>query len=355
MKEKTKLKLLFKNKKVLIPLALFTLLLTVRMVAQPLLHRGVNKFLANFSPVIEFHVADMDISFLKGGYNFDSVSGKLKSNNDEFIKINEVKVSINWRDFFKGKIKTNIDITGLNFSYTKELKEALVKVPKKKEGKKVISKMFPLDVGMIEVHDSTVILDDYKGLKDKEKVSFTDIKGTVTNLIADSENPYSHLTINAKFLGKTMIETTGVINTLVKPWDWSIDSEMHGFDLTHANQFLKRKVPVTFTKGKLDIYAEAKSEEGKTEGYIKPFFKNIDVIEAEENLKGAKHWFIEVITALGNVILQSPDNKTVATLIPFTTNQSGVHLDKGEVLSKAIEHGFEQKISPGIENRFNLK
>lgn len=355
MKEKTKLKLLFKNKKVIIPLVLFTLLLTVRMVAQPLVHRSINKFLASFSPVMEFHVADMDISFLKGAYIFDSVTGKLKGNKNDFVEISEVKVSISWRDVLKGKIKTEIDITGLNFSYTKELKEALAKVPKKKEGKKVINKIFPLDIGMIEVRDSTVILDDYKGLKDKEKVSFTDIKGSVTNLIADNDNPYSHLTLKAKLLGKTMIETTGVINTLDTPWDWSIDSEMHGFDLTNANQFLKRKVPVTFTKGKLDIYAEAKSEEGKTEGYIKPFFKNIDVIEAEENLKGAKHWFIEVITALGNIILQSPDNKTVATLIPFTMNQSGVHLDKGEVLTKAIEHGFKQKLSPGIEDRFNLK
>lgn len=354
MKTMTNYKIFFKNKKVIVPLILFSILLIVRMVAQPLIHQGLNRFLSSFSPVMEFNVDDLDISFMKGSYNFDSVTGKLKGKDNNFVKINEVKVSVAWRDIFKGKINTEMYITGLDFSYTKELKEALAKVPKKEEGEKVKNKLFPLDIERVEVSDSIVTLDDYEGLKANEKVTFTGINGSVTNLIADKNNPFSDLTVKAKLLGKTMIKTNGVINTTAKPWDWSIDSEMRGFDLTSANQFLKRKVPVTFTKGKLDFYAEAMSQEGKTEGYIKPFFKNIDVIESEENLKGAKHWLVEVITALGNVILQS-ENQTVATLIPFTMNKSGVHLDKGEALSKAIEHGFKEKLSPGIENRFNLK
>lgn len=89
-----------------------------------------------------------------------------------------------------------------------------------------------------------------------------------------------------------------------------VDGEMRGFDLTTGNHFLKSKVPLTFTKGKLDLYAEAQSTNGTIEGYIKPFLKNIDVVKTKEDFKGPKNWFYEIVTAVGKLGLRASDTKS---------------------------------------------
>ena len=251
------------------------------------------------------------------------------------------------RELFKGKIVTDIEVTGLDLSYSKLLKEALAKTPKKEDAQEAKDKLFPVEVVRLDIQNSKIKIDHFP--------AFTGIEGRITNLLADKNNPLSFLNLKATLFGHSVLKVAGNLKTLEKPMAWSIDSELHGFDLTAANQFLKQKVPLTFTKGKLDVYAEAKSEEGVIEGYVKPFMKNVDIMKAEENLKGAKHWFIEVIAAIGNLVLRTTDKKSVATLIPFTMDTSGVHVDKGEALSKAIQHGFEQKLSPGIEDRLELE
>ncbi len=346
----------YKKKKITIPLGLFVLLLGIRLVMQPIIHNELNKFLATFSPTLHFHIADLDIHLIRGAYSFDGITGKVKGQKNEFIKVENVDVSMAWREIFKGKLVTDIEVNGADFSYTGELKNAIAKMPKKAdEATSARDKLFPVKIERVDLKDGSVTLDDYPSLEENKKLQITKIEGRLTNLTPGKKFPLSFFNLNATVLGNSVVKTTGHLNTLAKPMQWDIDGELQGFDLTTANQFLKRKVPLTFTKGKLDLYAEAKSTEGKVEGYIKPFMKNIDVIKSEEDFKGPKHWFVEIVTAVGNLVLRATDTKSVATRIPFSMDKAGMHIDSGEALSKAIEHGFQQQLSPGVEDKYELE
>lgn len=346
----------YKKKKFIIPLSIFVFLLAVRAVMVPIAHKELNKFLADFSPTLYFHMDDLDVHIIRGAYSFDGITGKVKGQKNNFLEIEKVDVSIAWREIFKGKVVTDIEVTAPEFSYTKELKNAIASSPKKKDQAETAKdKLFPVEIERVDVKQGVVKLDDYPSLEDNKKFSVSNIDGRITNLTADEKFPLSFFNLKATVLGNSVVKTTGHLNTLAKPMEWDVDGELQGFDLTTANQFLKRKVPLTFTKGKLDLYAEAESTNGKVEGYVKPFMKNIDVMKTQENFKGAKHWFIEVVTALGNLILRASDTKSVATKIPFSMDKGGVHVDSGEALSKAIQHGFEQQLSPGIEDKYELE
>lgn len=346
----------YRKKKFTIPLIIFALLIGVRMVMQPLIHKELNKFLATFSPTLYFHIGDLDIHIIRGAYAFDGITGKVKGQKNPFIKIEKVDVSMAWREIFKGKLVTDIEVNGADFSYTKELKDAIAKMPKKADEANVAKeKLFPVRIERVDLRNGAVTLDDYPSLQDNKKLQVTNIEGRLTNLTPAKKFPLSFFNLKATVLGNSVIKTAGHLNTLAKPMQWDVDGELQGFDLTTANQFLKRKVPLTFTKGKLDLYAEAKSTNGRVEGYVKPFMKNIDVIKSEEDFKGPKHWLVEIVTAVGNLVLRATDTKSVATRIPFSMDKAGMHVDSGEALSKAVEHGFQQKLSPGIEDKYELK
>lgn len=346
----------YKKKKITIPLGIFVLLLGVRMVMQPIIHKELNKFLATFSPTLYFHIADLDVHIIRGAYSFDGFTGKVKGQKNNFIEIEKVDVSMAWREIFKGKLVTDIEVNGADFAYTGELKNAIAKMPKKAdEATTARDKLFPVKIERVDVRNGAVTFDDYPSLEENKKLQVTNIEGRLTNLTPEKKFPLSFFNLKATVLGNSVVKIAGHLNILAKPMQWDVDGEMQGFDLTAANHFLKRKVPLTFTKGKLDLYAEAQSTNGKVEGYLKPFMKNIDVMKSSEEFKGPKHWFVEVITAVGNLVLRATDTKSVATKIPFTMDKAGMHVDSGEALSKAIEHGFQQQLSPGVEDKYELE
>lgn len=351
----------YKKKKVIIPLGIFVFLLIARVVAVPIIQKQLNNFLADFSPSLYFHMDDLDIHLIRGAYTFDGVTGKIRTQKNNFVTIDKVNVSIAWRELFRGRIVTDIDVSGLKFSYTKDLQKALSSAPerdaklRKEKAQKAKDTLFPLKVVRVDLRDSNLILDDYPSLEEGKKFQISNIQGRITNLKPEKDFPLSFFNLKATILGNSVFKTTGHLNTLKKPLSWDVDGEIQDFDLTKANTFMKRKVPLTFTKGKLDLFFEAISQNGEMEGYFKPFLKNLDVMKLDENYKGPKHWLIEVVGALGNLVLRTADTHTVATKIPFSSDKDGFHIDKGEALSKVIEHGFQEKLAPGIEDEFEIK
>ena len=345
---------IYRQKKFVIPVAIFALLLVARLIAEPVILKQTNKFLAGFSPEMSFHIDDLDFRFIRGAYGFTGLTGKLKKTGAEFVNLRDLDVSIAWRELFKGQIVADVVVDGLDFDYSKGLLDAAKAMKNKGDPREAKEKLIPFKVERVDIKNSAVTLNDYRGLKEGEKFKVTGITGTMTNLTPTEKFPLSFFNVQASVMGAATAKSTGHLNLLAKPPKWDVDGELLGFELTSANQFLKKTVPLTFTKGKLDVYAEAKSEKGRVEGYIKPFMKNLDVIRSEENFKGVKHWGIEVITALGNLILRASDTKSVATKIPFSFDGK-VNVDSGEAVSKAIQHGFQQKLSPGIEGRYELE
>jgi hypothetical protein len=344
----------YTKKKFTIPLGIFLFLFAIRAVLPSIALSGLNKFLAGFSPVFHFQVADFDMSLIRGAYRLEGITGKLKESNKEFLNLKEVDVSMAWRELFRGKVVTDILVSGLDFKYLKDIPEAAKKM-KKKDTEEAKEKVFPVEVERLDIKDSRITFEDYPSLKPGgEKMQVSDINGRFTNLTPQKSFPLSFFNVKAKLFGSSELKTAGHLNLLAQPPEWDFDSEVHGFDLTAMNSFLKKKLPLTFTRGKLDLYAEAKSEEGKIVGYIKPFMKNLDVVKTDEDFKGPKHWAIEVVTALGNLILRAPDVKSVATRIPFSFDKT-LNVDTGEALTKAIEHGFQQQLSPGVEDKYEIE
>lgn len=341
------------EKKYAIPLAIFAVLLLVRIIAQPLIFKKLNQFLATFSPVYSLHVDDLDISLIRGAYRFEGVTGKLKSNDHRFLDAKSIDVSIAWRALFQGRILTDINIDELNLIYSKELLGKADASRDKGDAKEVKETLFPVKLESLDIKDSSIVLADYRGLKKDEPMKLSNINGRVTNVTPQKDFPLSFLNLRANILGSSDLKATGQLNTLAEPLSWNMDTEIHNFEMNHLNHILREELPLTFTSGTLDLYAEAKSENGVIRGYAKPFVKDLDVMTSEK-LKGVKHWFYEIISAVGNLFLRRSDSKTVATRIPFVYDKE-FKIETGEAIGVAIENGWSKELAPGIEGKYELK
>jgi hypothetical protein len=343
----------FKKKTTIVLLVLITLVLVVRMIAPPLIVKYANKYLASFSPIITASISDIDLGIIRGAYQAEGIEVALKKDGTQVLSLEEVDVSLAWRELFKGKIMVDIVASGLEANYSKAILSELKKIPKK-EAKEAKQKALPVEVELFELKNSKITLLDFEGIGGKEKLAITDIQSRVTNLTPKKDFPYSFFTTRASIQGKSVIQTAGKLNLLAEPIEWDVDTELNSLELRALNDILREKLPLTFVKGDLDLYAEAKSEGGVVEGYLKPFFNDLKFTGNKLDHQSVKHWGIEVVGAIGNLMLRNKDTKSLATKIPFTFKNE-LNIETGEALSKTIQHGYEQKLPRGIDNTLNLE
>lgn len=344
------MKELFKKKKFYIPTIIIAALIIFRILLPQILLHQANKYLGTFSPVYALHMEDLDISILRGAYQFEGISGKLKKDDKTFLSIASVDVSIAWREIFKGRIVTDIVTDRVDFLFLKDMSQ--LNSPKK-EAKDVKATLFPVKVESVELRHARVVFEEYPSLSESSRLKIENINGVITNLTPTQNAPFSDFNLTASLQGSSEFVFIGGLNLTKQPMLWDVDVELKDFDISTLNKVLKRKLPLTFTKGRLDLYAEAKNDKGVTKGYIKPFIKDVDVVANKEHFIGIKHFGIEVLTAIGNLFLRESDTKSVATYLDFQYDGS-FHASTKQGILNAIEHGFKEKIIPGIEDKYHL-
>lgn len=335
-----------------IPFGFIVFLLIVRMILPTAIKIGLNSYLKDFSPSFTAHVSDVDLSILRGVYHLQGMTASFKDKNQEFLLIDDVKASLPWRGVFKGDMLVDVVVDKLDVTYSNQLMPAIEKhlasVKDKKDEPALVK------VGRLDVINSLVRTNLFPALTREEGIMVKDINARMTNLNPTDLVPITPFDFQATLLGSGKIKTEGEAKLLAKPLQWTADAEMKNFDLTSLNKYLKQNVPLTFTRGRLDLYAEAVTDQTKIKGYIKPFVKNLDVIKGKENFVGPKHWMIEIVSALGNTVMKA--DQTMATRVPFVFDKV-FKPEGGDAIAKAFEHGFKQELNRGIEHSvgFNRK
>jgi hypothetical protein len=341
---------IYKKKKFYIPAIIITILIVFRILLPQILLHQANKYLANFSPTYYMHMEDLDISILRGAYTFESITGNLRGDDKKFLDISVIDVSLAWRHLLKGKIVTDVVAENVDFLFLQDMSKLS---PPKKEAKDVKETLFPVKVESVDLRDARVVFEEYPSLDETSRLKIERINGKITNLTPDKNEQLSDFNLTAALQGSSETIFIGQLNLLKQPMAWDVDIELNRFDLAKLNPILTRKLPLTFTSGKLDLYAEMKNEGKVIKGYIKPFIQDIDVVANKEHFKGIKHFGIEVLTALGNLILRDSQTKSVATYLDFTYDGK-FNLDTGLAIEKAFEHGFSRKLKRGIEDTYHI-
>ena len=337
--------------------ALLALLIAVRVSVPYIALKQLNKYLAGFSPDYSLHIDNLHLSFLRMAYRFDRIEGRFKKDDHVFLNVDSVDVSIAWRELLHARILTDIVVDRGCFILTQKL----ISGSKERDAKPTqdataaADKLFPVDVARVEMHHSSIEFADLIGSGKAEQWRISAVEARVLNLTPAKHTPVTFATLQGTLLGSSPFRVAAQARRLEQPPAFKAELELHDFDLVAANPMLMKFVPLSFLAGHLDVFAEAKSQGGGLEGYVKPFFKKLDVIDVHEHFVGFKHFAIELVVALVDVILRRNDDKSVAAQVEFQGSLKHPRLKIGKIITTALDHGFRQHLSPSLERRFELK
>ena len=348
-----------RHRKILVGLVAVLLAVTlfIHLVLPNLILRKINDHLATFSPVYAVHITSLELSLLRMAYRFNAAEVKYKKDGYTFATVESVDVAIAWRELFRGRVLTDIEIDGGDFILSQQLISGsrTPEAKPKEDAAHVADQLFPVRIARIALHRSSFQFAQLLGESQDVRWRVTDIEGRILNLTPQPNTPDTFFTLQGTMLGSAMFKSAGTARRLEDPLAWKADVELKGFDLVAANPMLMRLLPLSFQSGHLDLYGEVRNQSGQLEGYLKPFFKKLQVINNQEHFTSFKHFAIEVVAAFANWVLRTHEDKVVATRIPFHREESGLKIDKGATLEGAIANGFGQPLNPGIEESLNLK
>jgi hypothetical protein len=342
----------WKRKLVVIPLILGVLLVEVRLVLEPVLLSVVNRQAKTVNPVFEGHVGDLDLAILRGGLLLEDVTATIKDNGREFFHVEDVLVDLSWRDLFTGDLRFDVAVNAFTLTAKKDLLAAVEKLPKPDEPKKAL----PFELSKIRVTDSVIALPEYPGLRGQEHLKVTAINGAVTGISGEPRSALGKFAFTAGLAERDDVELTGNVDLSATPPRWDANARIRKFELATGNKLLAALVPMNFKKGTLDLYAEAKSEDGKIFGYVKPFLNDVEFMGNRNEFKGGKHFFVELAGAVSNFVFENSDRKSVATRVPFIFEDGAFSVEGGGALVEAVQHGLleNERVPRGIEQKYRL-
>jgi hypothetical protein len=128
--------------------------------------------------------------------------------------------------------------------------------------------------------------------------------------------------------------------------------------LTHVNlpalnESLKAIAKIEVGRGKFDVVVEMAGRDGAFQGYVKPFFTDLDFHNQEEKHQslGTRLW--EKIVAGVAWLVKNKQRNQVATRIPFQGEFGDSQYGLWATIRNLFHHGFVRAFNPVVEGSIN--
>ncbi len=99
------------------------------------------------------------------------------------------------------------------------------------------------------------------------------------------------------------------------------------------------------------MYSEIKAADGAYQGYVKPFFRDLDFKNVEDKNKSlAKRTKEKVVSAVSS-LLKSHEADKVATITPFAGTFANTEVGVWETVHNLLRNAFVEALREGLETQ----
>lgn len=313
-------------------------------------------------PEYDGHVADVDIHLIRGAYTIKGVEivKTVKDSPPEpFVAAKEIDLSVDWSELFHGAVVGEIYVNDASLNFIKAKTEERSQTGIDKSWTKVVADLFPFKINRFVIENSQIV---YKEPEAKPPIDLrvTDFVAVATNL-TNSREIVTKLPAALKMRGKTIgggdIATYVKFNPLQEEPTFDLNLAVTNVDMTALNPFLEAYAKFNVKRGTFDLITEIYAEDGRFEGYVKPFMMDLDVLDLEKDSKNPIKFVWQAIMAGVVKIFKNHPKDQVATKIPIkgTFDKKGIDIwaTVGNVLRNAFVHAFtptfDKTVGPAVD------
>lgn len=341
-------------KKTVITIAVIAVVLIAARVALPyVVKSNVNERLAEI-PGYAGRVDEVGIALLRGAYSLGDVAiYKVDgASRTPFVMVKHVDFSVAWRELFRGKIVSDIHANDVELTFVAAGSDAASQKDIDRRWQELVEDLFPLEITHLEVTNSTI---RYKDLTKEPHVDLfvRDMQLVATGLrnrVDESGEEFpAKITLHGDTLGGGKLSFDIKAVPLAEQPHFHLMAKVEGVNLPDLNESLKAYANVDVGRGTFQMAAELAAKGGGFQGYVKPFFEDLDFNNLEDKDKNVFSRIWEnVVGGLAWLVKNKPRDQ-VATRIPFEGRFGDPEVGLWTTISNLFRHGFIRAFNPTIE------
>jgi hypothetical protein len=338
------------------------LLLVVALVAFRLALPGivqdyVNKKLDEL-PEYDGRIGDVDIHLVRGAYSIDDVD-IIKTTGDvrvPFFAARKVDFSMEWREIVHRALVGEIHVYGCGLNFVKAETKARSQTSIDKSWLDVVQDLFPFRINKFQIHDGGVWFHDV-GTKPKVDVYLTNLVATCTNLY-NTRRFATKLPADFRAQGTTLgggqLEIHVKLDPLADSPRFDLELALESVNLVALNELLEAYGKFNVKRGTFEVFAEIAGSEGRFDGYVKPFFEDLDIFELREDSDNPLKIVWQAIVAGAVKIFKNHPSDQVATKIPVSGTFEKTDVQVWTTLVNVLRNAFVEAFKANIDESIDL-
>jgi hypothetical protein len=331
-------------------------LVALRLALPSLVQRYVNNKLDEI-PEYDGHIGDVDIHLIRGAYSIDDIEIEKTTGAVPvpFFAAKTVDFSISWREIFEGALVGEITVfeCSVNFVRGETKEESQTSIDD--SWLKVVQDLFPFRINRFAIRDSSLWFHDL-GTEPKVDVYMTNLFALCTNLY-NTRNLSTDVPADFRAKGTTLgggqMELHIKLDPLADAPRFDLELAVKGVNLPELNELLEAYGKFNVKRGTFEVFSEIAGSEGSFDGYVKPFFEDLDVFELKDDAKNPAKLLWQALVAGAVKIFKNHPADQIATKVPvsgtFEKTEVGIWTTVLNVLRNAFIEAFNARLDESID------
>ena len=334
---------------------LAVLLLAARAYAPVAIQRYANAVLDR-TPGYHGRIGDVDLSLWRGAYTIESVSIEKTGGRVPvpFFRSRQVDLSIAWSALFHGALVGEVwfEAPELNFVVGPSPSER--QAGTEADWRKPVRDLFPIRIDRVTARGGAVHFRNFRS-EPPVDVYLRDVRLVVRNL-TNSLDLAGDLVVRGQAAATPMeggqLEVRFAVDPFAAQPTFDVEAQATGVSLVQFDDFFRAYGGFDVERGRLRLYGELAAEGGRFEGYLKPFFEDVDVLQLREEVPEQGWWasLWEALVGGAAEALQDQDTDRVATRIPISGRVEAPEVGFWRTLANVLRNAFYEAFVPGLEH-----
>jgi len=338
-------------------LVLVGLLLVVRFVGSPIATKIVNRKLADL-PDYTGDVSGVHLALWRGTVTVTHFALFRRGQEDAgpVVVVRQASLALAILPLFTGKVGGHGTIDGMEIVVLKtepdKPKEDEDKGPPPiREWSAVLRDAFPVEITRFEVENARIHFADRSVTPAAEMVidRFKLVATDLSNRPKGEDLP-AHVTVQARVGGTGHLDVDVRADPSAPQPRFTVRMEVKDLQLVPIHDFLLHYALMDVSAGSFEVFSEINAAGGHYDGYVKPFFKDLQFKALPDPSKNFARRVATTIAAAVTDLLKN-DQGDVATKAPFKGNFEDNQVEVWTAIQNLLRNAFVQSLFEGLEGQ----
>lgn len=302
------------------------------------------------------HVDRVGLHLWRGAYSLHGFSilrqdGRVT---EPIFRAKGIDISIAWRDVWRRRFVSDIRVDEGQIHFVKGATAEESQTDLDRRWQDVIQDVFPIDITHLEITDGLLRYVNHTR-EPKVDLFVTHMRVSATGLrnradeAVDGEFP-ARIVIEGESLGEGRLLLRLNAEPLAAEPHFHLALELDNVNLPALNESLRAYANVDVGRGTFRLVGEMAGRDGGFQGYVKPFFEDLDFSNIEDRDKGLGALVWERLVAAFTWVVKDKSRDQLATRIPFEGRFGDAKVGLLATIANLFRHGFIRAFNPTVED-----